>query len=60
MPASESFGIWGSGMLVEGLQANLESGARDQLLFGRNEPGLQHRHIAWAEAIAKTSSVVDG
>jgi carnitine monooxygenase subunit len=47
-------------MLVEGLQANLESGARDQLLFGRNEPGLQHRHIAWAEAIAKTSSVVDG
>ena len=24
--------------LVEGLQANLESGARDQLLFGRNEP----------------------
>jgi len=38
--------------LVEGLQANLESGARDQLLFGRNEPGLQHRHITWAEALA--------
>lgn len=37
--------------LVEGLQANFESGARDQLLFGRNEPGLQHRHITWAEAL---------
>jgi carnitine monooxygenase subunit len=34
--------------LVAGLQANLESGARDQLLFGRNEPGLQHRHMSWA------------
>ena len=34
--------------LVEGLQANLESGARDHLVFGRNEPGLQHRHITWA------------
>jgi hypothetical protein len=38
--------------LVEGLQANLESGARDHLLFGRNEPGLQHRHITWAGALA--------
>ncbi len=38
--------------LVEGLQANLESGARDHLLFGRNEPGLQHRHISWDQAIA--------
>jgi phenylpropionate dioxygenase-like ring-hydroxylating dioxygenase large terminal subunit len=37
--------------LVEGLQANLESGVRDQLVFGRNEPGLQHRHITWARAI---------
>lgn len=37
--------------LVEALQANLESGARRQLLFGRNEPGLQHRHIAWAAAL---------
>ncbi|OJZ73556.1 (2Fe-2S)-binding protein [Mycobacterium paraffinicum] len=39
--------------LVEGLQTNLESGARDHLLFGRNEPGLQHRHIAWARALAE-------
>jgi phenylpropionate dioxygenase-like ring-hydroxylating dioxygenase large terminal subunit len=38
--------------LVEGLQANLESGARDHLMFGRNEPGLQHRHISWARALA--------
>lgn len=37
--------------LVEGLQANLESGARQRLMFGRNEPGLQHRHIAWERAL---------
>jgi nitrite reductase/ring-hydroxylating ferredoxin subunit len=37
--------------LVAGLQANLESGVRDHLVFGRNEPGLQHRHITWAQAI---------
>ncbi|OBG88243.1 (2Fe-2S)-binding protein [Mycobacterium sp. E3298] len=39
--------------LVEGLQANLDSGVRDHLLFGRNEPGLQHRHIAWDRALAE-------
>lgn len=39
--------------LVQGLQANLESGARDHLVFGRNEPGLQHRHTTWSEAIAR-------
>jgi len=47
--------------LVEGLQANLESGVRDRLLFGRNEPGLQHRHITWAlaiEALAGAPSAV--
>src|SRR5271163_2720982 len=47
--------------LVEGLQANLESGVRDRPLFGRNEPGLQHRHITWAlaiEALAGASSAV--
>ncbi|BDE15230.1 MULTISPECIES: aromatic ring-hydroxylating oxygenase subunit alpha [Mycobacterium] len=37
--------------LVQGLQANLESGAREKLLFGRNEPGLQHRHLAWERAL---------
>ncbi|CQD18562.1 rieske (2Fe-2S) domain-containing protein [Mycobacterium lentiflavum] len=43
--------------LVEALQANLSSGARDHLVFGRNEPGLQHRHIAWAEALAASAAV---
>jgi carnitine monooxygenase subunit len=37
--------------LVAGVQANLESGAKSHLVFGRNEPGLQHRHIAWSRAI---------
>ena len=37
--------------LVASLQANLESGAREHLLFGRNEPGLQHRHVTWSQAI---------
>jgi carnitine monooxygenase subunit len=46
--------------LVKGLQANLESGARPQLRFGRNEPGLQHRHMAWTNALAGKSSAVDG
>ncbi|KZS64395.1 (2Fe-2S)-binding protein [Mycobacterium kansasii] len=36
--------------LAESLQANLESGARERLVFGRNEPGLQHRHLAWERA----------
>jgi carnitine monooxygenase subunit len=45
--------------LVAGLQANLGSGARDHLLFGRNEPGLQHRHISWASwHAARTSSAI--
>lgn len=38
--------------LVAGLQANLESGVREHLVFGRNEPGLQHRHAAWDSAIS--------
>src|ERR1700752_2997541 len=43
--------------LVEGLLANLESGGSAQLLFGRKEPGLQHRHITWAEALARSAVV---
>jgi phenylpropionate dioxygenase-like ring-hydroxylating dioxygenase large terminal subunit len=39
--------------LAAALQANLESGAREQLLFGRNEPGLQHRHIEWERSLAQ-------
>ncbi len=42
--------------LVTGLQANLESGARDRLVFGRNEPGLQHRHITWAQALPRPAT----
>jgi carnitine monooxygenase subunit len=41
--------------LVEGLQANLESGVRRQLVFGRNEPGLQHRHLTWERALAASA-----
>lgn len=37
--------------LVAGLQANLQSGVRERLVFGRNEPGLQHRHATWANAV---------
>jgi phenylpropionate dioxygenase-like ring-hydroxylating dioxygenase large terminal subunit len=37
--------------LVAALQANLASGAKPDLVFGRNEPGLQHRHATWAQAI---------
>ena len=40
--------------LVAGLQANLESGVRGHLVFGRNEPGLQHRHAAWARAVSES------
>ncbi len=43
--------------LVERLQANLESGARGHLVFGRNEPGLQHRHSTWARAIDQRGSL---
>lgn len=42
--------------LVTALQANLESGTRGQLLFGRNEPGLQHRHQSWADALNAAQS----
>ena len=38
--------------LVAELQANLASGARERLVFGRNEPG-QHRHQTWQEAISR-------
>ncbi|OBK79729.1 aromatic ring-hydroxylating dioxygenase subunit alpha [Mycobacterium sp. 1274761.0] len=38
--------------LVERLQANLAAGVRDHLVFGRNEPGLQHRHQVWENAVS--------
>ena len=39
--------------LVEKLQVNLASEVREHLVFGRNEPGLQHRHQTWTEAISR-------
>jgi hypothetical protein len=41
--------------LVERLQSNLASGVRENLVFGRNEPGLQHRHQTWDSAICANS-----
>src|SRR3954449_12093746 len=38
--------------LVEKLQVNLASGVREHLVFGRNEPGLQHRHETWSNAVS--------
>ena len=38
--------------LVAKLQANLASGVREHLVFGRNEPGLQHRHENWTNAVS--------
>ncbi|MGB8407693.1 MAG: SRPBCC family protein [Mycobacterium sp.] len=37
--------------LVSQLQANLAAGARESLVFGRNEPALAHRHTSWRAAI---------
>lgn len=39
--------------MVEGLQRTMASGARENLVFGRNEPGLQQRHTAWASVLEK-------
>jgi phenylpropionate dioxygenase-like ring-hydroxylating dioxygenase large terminal subunit len=39
--------------LVAGVHANMASGARPHLVFGRNEPGLQHRHATWTAAITR-------
>lgn len=38
--------------LAADLQQNLFSGVSRELVFGRNEPGLQHRHRAWEDALA--------
>lgn len=35
------------------VQANLRSGVQPELVFGRNEPGLQHRHATWEAALAE-------
>lgn len=38
--------------LATAIQANMTSGLQAELLFGRNEPGLQHRHAVLGEALA--------
>jgi phenylpropionate dioxygenase-like ring-hydroxylating dioxygenase large terminal subunit len=40
--------------LAARLQANLETGLSPELVFGRNEPGLQHRHAVLATALAES------
>ncbi|HVS67729.1 MAG TPA: SRPBCC family protein [Mycobacteriales bacterium] len=40
--------------LAARLQANLETGLSPHLVFGRNEPGLQHRHAAITEALGES------
>jgi phenylpropionate dioxygenase-like ring-hydroxylating dioxygenase large terminal subunit len=37
--------------LAAALQVNLHSGVSEHLVFGRNEPGLQHRHASWTRAL---------
>ncbi|HVV74814.1 MAG TPA: SRPBCC family protein [Mycobacteriales bacterium] len=37
--------------LAARVQANLETGLSSHLVFGRNEPGLQHRHATVTEAL---------
>lgn len=40
-------------VLATAIQANLASGGQPTLLFGRNEPGLHHRHGILATELAK-------
>jgi nitrite reductase/ring-hydroxylating ferredoxin subunit len=40
-------------ILATAIQANLASGVQPTLLFGRNEPGLHHRHGILATELAK-------
>ena len=41
--------------LSEGIQRGFYSGAQDEILFGRNEPCLQHFHMSVKAALAETS-----
>jgi phenylpropionate dioxygenase-like ring-hydroxylating dioxygenase large terminal subunit len=42
--------------LAEGIQRGFHSGAQDAILFGRNEPCLQHFHRSVKEALAQCTS----
>jgi hypothetical protein len=37
----------------EGIQRGFYSGAQDDIVFGRNEPALQHYHEAIKSALAR-------
>ncbi len=41
--------------LSEGMQRGFRSGAQDEVLFGRNEPSLQHYHKSIKAALAEAS-----
>ena len=41
--------------LAEGVQRGFHSGAQDEILFGRNEPCLQHFHRSIKEALAQVA-----
>jgi phenylpropionate dioxygenase-like ring-hydroxylating dioxygenase large terminal subunit len=41
--------------LSEGMQRGFHSGAQDEVLFGRNEPALQHFHKSIKAALAETA-----
>jgi phenylpropionate dioxygenase-like ring-hydroxylating dioxygenase large terminal subunit len=43
-------------VLATAIQANLASGVQPTLLFGRNEPGLHHRHGILADELAKLAT----
>jgi len=40
-------------VLATAIQANLATGVQPTLLFGRNEPGLHHRHGILATELAR-------
>ena len=42
--------------LAEGVQRGFHSGAQDEILFGRNEPCLQHFHKSVKEALAEEAA----
>jgi hypothetical protein len=43
--------------LSEGVQRGFHSGAQDEVLFGRNEPSLQHFHKSVKAALAEGVAV---
>lgn len=43
--------------LSEGVQRGFHSGAQNEVLFGRNEPSLQHFHKSVKAALAEAAAV---